>query len=146
MRVVLDTNDLARAHQLAQGPARRVLVHIVRGSDVLIVSNYLLQELGRILAYLRPLSRSALTPFDISAYLEYLARASTLVDPLPIPEGVLPDPTDNPILGTALAGRADVLCTRDADFFSESVQRYCRALGIRILTDVELLRSLRFQP
>ncbi|PYV24622.1 MAG: hypothetical protein DMG24_10955 [Acidobacteria bacterium] len=98
MRIVLDTNVLARAHQLAHGPARRVLLHIVAGSDVLILSQYLLQELERILAYPRLLKSSGLTPFDISAYLEYLARASTLVDPLPVPEGVLRDGTDNPVL------------------------------------------------
>ena len=92
------------------------------------------------------MSRCALTPFDISLYLEFLARASTLVDPMAVPEGVLRDPTDGPVLGTALAGKADVLCTRDADFFAESVQRYSRALGIRILTDAELLRSLGIQP
>ena len=98
MRIVLDTNVLARAHQLAHGPARRVLLHIVAGSDVLILSQYLLQELERILAYPRLLKSSGLTPFDISAYLEYLARASALVDPLPVPEGVLRDGTDNPVL------------------------------------------------
>jgi len=122
------------------------LLHIVAGPDVLIVSQYLLQELERILAYPRLMSRSAITPFDISAYLEYLARASTLVDPMPVPEGVLRDPTDDPVLGTALAGKADVLCTRDADFFAESVQRFSQARSIRILTDVELLRLFQIQP
>ena len=146
MRIVLDTNVLARAHQFAHGPARRVLLHIVAGPDVLIVSQYLLQELERILAYPRLMSRSAITPFDISAYLEYRARASTLVDPMPVPEGVLRDPTDDPVLGTALAGKADVLCTRDADFFAESVQRFSQARSIRILTDVELLRLFQIQP
>lgn len=146
MRIVLDTNVLARAHQLAHGPARRVLLYVVTGSHVLILSQHLLQELERILAYPRLLKRSGLTPFDISAYLEYLARASTLVDPLPVPEDVLRDGTDNPVLGTALAGKADALCTRDADFFAENVQRFSAARGIRILTDVELLRSLRTQP
>ena len=142
MRIVFDTNVLARAHQLADGPARRVLLYVVAGSDVLILSQHLLQELERILAYPRLLKRSGMTPFDISEYLEYLARASTLVDPLPIPEDVLRDGTDYPVLGTALAGKADVICTRDADFFAETVQRFSAAHGIRILTDVELLRSL----
>jgi len=47
------------------------------------------------------------------------------------------------LLGTALAGNADVVCTRDADFFPEEVQRFSAAHGIQILTDLELLRSLR---
>ncbi len=146
MRIVLDTNVLARAHQLAHGPARRVLLYVVAGSDVLILSQYLLQELERILAYPRLLRSSGLTPADITAYLEYLASASTLVDPSAVPEALLRDATDNPVLGTALAGKADVICTRDADFFAENAQRFSAARGIRILSDVELLRSLQAQP
>ncbi len=146
MRAVLDTNVLARAHQLAHGPSRRVLLHVVAGSDVLILFQCLLQELERILAYPSLLRRSGLAPSDVAGYLEYLARVSTIVDPLPVPEDVMRDRTDNPVLGTALAGKADVICTRDADFFAEVVQRFSAARGIRILTDVELLRSLRIQP
>ena len=66
MRIVLDTNILARAHQLAHGPARQVLLHVVTGSEVLILSQHLLQELERILSYPRLLKRSEMTAFDIS--------------------------------------------------------------------------------
>jgi len=142
VRVVIDTNVLARAHQLAHGPARRVLLAAVSGSNVLILSPYLLQELQRILVYPRLLTRSGLTLSDVAEYLEYLARASTLVDPAPVPADLLRDQADGPVLGTALAGRADVLCTRDADFFEENVRQFSLAQGIRILTDVEMLRLL----
>ena len=47
------------------------------------------------------------------------------------------------VLGTALAGNADVICTRDADFFTEEVRRFSPAQGIQILSDLELLRALR---
>jgi predicted nucleic acid-binding protein len=87
------------------------------------------------------LKHSGLTPADVAEYLEYLARSSTLVDPAPVPADLLRDQADEPVLGTALAGRADVICTRDADFFVENVQQFCLARGIRILTDVEMLRS-----
>ena len=143
MRIVFDTNVLARAHQLAHGPARRGLLLVATGSDVLILSQYLLQELRRILTYPRLLRSSGLTPLDISEYLDYLARVSILVHPVSVPENLLRDQADEPVLGTALAGNADVICTRDADFFAEEVQRFSAARGIQILTDVELLRSLR---
>jgi predicted nucleic acid-binding protein len=55
---------------------------------------------------------------------------------------LLRDATDAPILGTALAGRADILCTRDADLFEERVQRFCAAKGIRLLTELEFLQAL----
>lgn len=143
MRIVFDTNVLARAHQLAHGPARRGLLFVATGSDVLILSQYLLQELRRILAYPRVLKSSGLTALDISEYLDYLARVSTLVHPLSVPEKVLRDPADEPVLGTALAGNADVICTRDADFFAEEVRRFSSARGIQILSNLELLRALR---
>jgi len=96
----------------------------------------LLQELERILTYPRLLKRSRLTSFEIAEYVESLARASTLVDPALVPENVLRDQADVPVLGTALAGAADVICTRDADFFDEKVRRFGATHGIRILTDV----------
>ncbi len=142
MRIVFDTNVLARAHQLADGPARRGLLFVATGSDVLILSQYLLQELKRILTYPRLLGRSGLTAVDISEYLDYLARISTLVHPISVPENLMRDQADEPVLGTALAGNADVICTRDADFFAKEVQHFCSARGIQIMTDVEFLNSL----
>jgi predicted nucleic acid-binding protein len=65
-----------------------------------------------------------------------------LVTPDSVPENLLRDPTDAPILGTALAGRADILCTRDADLFDESVQRFCAAHKIRLLTDLQFLDAI----
>ena len=138
-----DTNVLARAHQLAHGPARRGLLFVATGSDVLILSQYLLQELRRILTYPRLVRNSGLTPLDISEYLDYLARVSTLAHPISVPRNLLEDQADEPVLGTALAGNADVICTRDAHFFAEDVQGFAAAQGIQILTDVQLLRSLR---
>ena len=141
MRVVFDTNVLARAHQRAQGPARRALLHVTSGSGVLIVSPYILGELERVLTYPRLLKTSGLTSADIAEYLENLALISCLVTPAPVPGDLLRDPTDAAIFGTALAGRADILCTRDADLFEEKVQRFSVANGIRILTDLEFLNT-----
>jgi len=143
VRIVFDTNVLARAHRLSQGPARRGLLFVATGSDVLILSQHLLQELRRVLTYPRLLRRSGLSPLDISEYLDYLARVSTLVHPAPVPENLLRDQADEPVLGTALAGNADVICTRDAHFFAGEVQHFCASRGIQILTDLDLIRLLR---
>jgi len=141
VRVVFDSNVLARAHQRAQGPARRALVHVTSGSDTLILSPYILWELERILTYPRLLKRSGLSPGDIAEYLENLAQISHLVTPEHVPGNLLRDPTDEPILGTALAGEAEILCTRDADLLAENVKRFCAARGIRVLTDLEFLEA-----
>jgi uncharacterized protein len=143
VRIVFDSNVLARAHQRAKGPARRALLQVVSSSDVLILSHYILAELERILVYPRLLKRSGLSPHDIAEYLENLALIASLVTPEQVPKGLLRDATDAPILGTALAGRADVLCTRDADFFEEDVQRFCIDHGIHLLTDLEFLEKFR---
>jgi putative PIN family toxin of toxin-antitoxin system len=142
VRVVLDTNVLARAHQRAQGPARRILLHII-SNHVVIISPYILGELERVLTYPRLLKRSGLSLNDIGEYLENLAAISCLVTPETVPGDVLRDATDAPILGTALAGKADVLCTRDADLFEESVQRFCSARGIELLTDLQFIDKFK---
>jgi uncharacterized protein len=141
VRVVFDSNVLARAHQRAQGPARRVLVQVTSGSDTLILSPYILWELERILTYPRLLKRSGLSPSDIVEYLENLAHIACLVTPERVPENLLRDPSDGPILGTALAGKAEILCTRDADLLAENVKKFCAANGIRVLTDLEFLEA-----
>jgi len=140
VRVVFDTNVLARAHQRAQGPARRALLHVASGSDILILSPYILRELERVLGYPRLLAGSGLTVDDIAEYLENLAMVSCLVTPRAVPGDLLRDPSDAAIIGTALAGRADILCTRDADLFEQKVQRFCAAHAIRVVTEVEFLK------
>ena len=103
MRIVLDTNILARAHQKAHGPARRALLLVATGSHDLILSTYLLQELRRVLTYPRLLKVSGLTPLDISEYLDFVAGVATLVNPRSVPENPLRDLADEPVLGTAVA-------------------------------------------
>jgi len=89
------------------------------------------------------LKRSGLSSSDIAEYLENLAQVASLVTPEEIPKNLLRDPTDGPILGTALAGQAENLCTRDTDLLTENVQRFCAAKGIRVITDLEFLEVFR---
>jgi predicted nucleic acid-binding protein len=56
---------------------------------------------------------------------------------------VISDPDDDPILQTAIAGDADVLCTRDEAFRHELVEQVCHAHNIRIVSDVALMQELR---
>jgi len=146
VRVVFDSNVLARAHQRAHGPARRALLHVIAGPDILVLSRPLLEELERVLAYPRLVKRSGLTSLDVGEFVDFLAQISTVVTPASVPQGLLRDESDVPVLGTAFAGRADVICTRDADFFEDRVQDFAATRGIRILNDVELLSSLTIRP
>lgn len=143
MRVVLDTNILIRANPKARGPARELLQKIVLGDHGLVTSLYLLQEVRRVLSYPRITVRWKLRPHEIEEYLQTLASISEVV----VPHAGLPliprDVDDDPIIYTAVAGKADVLCTLDAHFYEESVRSFCTQKHIEIMDDVELLRLIR---
>jgi predicted nucleic acid-binding protein len=53
------------------------------------------------------------------------------------------DPDDNAVIATAIAGQAEVICTRDRHFHRQDVIDFCSQHGIRILDDIELLNELR---
>ncbi len=58
MRLVLDTNILARANPQAKGVARTLLQTIMESSDhVLVLSPFLLREIERVLNYIRDCKR-----------------------------------------------------------------------------------------
>jgi predicted nucleic acid-binding protein len=67
-----------------------------------------------------------------------------IVEPIAVPQRLLRDETDSPVLGTALAGGAEILCTWDEDFYEQPVVAYCAERGIRIMSDIELLRDPEF--
>jgi putative PIN family toxin of toxin-antitoxin system len=146
MRIVLDTNILVRANAKARGPARELLQLIVGSRDhVLLLSPFLQQELERVFSYERVRALSKLTDGEIVEYLSYLRAndVSEIVFPGPAPRVVPADPDDDPVVHTAVVGRADALCTLNRDFFNPSVRDYCRDRGVLIANEVELLGLLR---
>lgn len=145
MRVVLDTNVLIRANPKARGPARELLQRIISGDDVLVTSPFLLQELARVLAYPRVAERWKLRSAEIDEYVQVLAGVSEVVAPIAGAPIVLKDVEDDLILYTAVAGKADVLCTLDGHFYEDSVQSFAAQLGFAIMDDAALLRLIRSQ-
>ncbi len=146
MRIVLDTNILVRANAKAKGPARELLQLIAGSPDhTLLLSPFLLQELERVFSYARVRVLSKLTDDEIAEYLSYVCAKdiSEVIFPGPAPRVVPSDDDDDPIVHTAVVGRADVLCTLNRDFYHPSVLEYCGARGIVIANDVDLLRFLR---
>jgi len=146
MRIVLDTNILVRANASAKGPARELLQFIVGSTDhTLLLSPFLLQELDRVFSYGRVRALSKLTDWEVAEYLGYLraTEVSELVFPGPAPRVVPTDADDDPVVHTAVVGRADGLCTLNRDFYNPSVRDYCRQRGIVIANDVEFLTFLR---
>jgi putative PIN family toxin of toxin-antitoxin system len=114
MRIVLDTNILVRANVKAKGPARELLQLIVNSAEhILLLSPFLLQELERVFSYGRVRAATKLTDDEVAEYLSCIAarEVSEIVFPGPAPRVVPSDADDDPVVHTAVVGRAEVLCT-----------------------------------
>lgn len=83
-----------------------------------------------------------LSPDEIREHIAELISVAQIVDPVVREPVVLKDPQDDPVIYTAVDGRAEVLCTLDRDFYEPGVTEFCRKHGIAVMSDVELLRSL----
>ncbi len=144
MRIVLDTNVLARANPNSKSVARILLLTILESADhVLVLSPFLVRETERVLNYPRLQAIWPLAPVEIEQYIQALQDFAELVNPS-VQRRVVPnDQDDDPVLETALFGRAEVLCTLDRHFHHRMVLRFCREHGIQVLTDIELLSMLR---
>jgi putative PIN family toxin of toxin-antitoxin system len=143
MRITPDTGILVRMNAKATGPARRLLDIILDGPHDLVLSEFLLNETARVLRYPRMQDLYRLTPADISEHIELLRDRAELIDPVVYTPVVLADPNDDPVIYTAVAGRADILCAMDRDFYAPAVAAFCNQRGIEIMNDVDLLKKLQ---
>src|SRR5687767_10462403 len=114
MRALLDTNILARAARGGTSPAAELLRRLASSPHVLVISPFLLWELARVLRYERVRQMHGLDEQGINDYIRNIEAAALVLD-IPItPVSVVPhDPNDDPVIATALAGRAEIICTRD---------------------------------
>lgn len=145
MRVVIDANVLARAVYGVGGPAEVAVSLVTQSPHTLMLSPFIVNELRRVLRYPRLQRVHELGDLKIDELVDDLEASATVIalgeqDVIPI---VTQDANDDPIVATAVAGKADILCTLDKHFFQPDVVNYCQSHGIRVLTDVELLHLLR---
>lgn len=143
MRVMCDTNILVRTVLSRHGAAAELVRMIVR-DHALVSSLYVLSELYDVLR--RPAIRK-LHRLGDAQIRRVISRFYTLatIAPLPstFPVAVPRDRKDNPIVMTAVAGRAEVLCTLDRHLHEPEVVALCAGQGIRVLRDTQLLTELR---
>jgi putative PIN family toxin of toxin-antitoxin system len=143
MRIMCDTNVLLRAFLTPAGSAAELLKTIA-AEHLLITSQFQLAELLDVLR--RPKIR-ALHGRDEEGIRRVIAQVYKLavVVPLPadVPAIVPGDPKDNPIVMTAVAGNAEVLCTLDKHLREATVAAFCSNNGMRVVRDAELLAELR---
>jgi putative PIN family toxin of toxin-antitoxin system len=151
MRIVLDTNVLARATPRQRRPgglAREILLRTIAPTHTLIVSPFLLTELDRALRYPQLKALHGLSDLEIDEFVTEIEACAYVVQLSPATAAVVVgnDPDDDPIVATAVEGGAELLCTRDKHLLGDpSVIAYCASYGVRLVDDVEMIRMLR-QP
>ena len=120
MKIVLDTTILVRANERSHGLARELLTTIIESKHTLLLSNEMLNELAKV-----------------------LRRASEIVILNPLLTAPIRDVNDIIVMQTAIIGEADILCTKDDDFFEEPASEYLSKLGITVLDDISLMHRIR---
>lgn len=110
MRILLDTNILVAGLLTPKGPPGQLLSAWLQGTFTLVTSEEQLDKLARVLSYPRLEERiDAIQARDILENLEVLAAMAADLPTI----SQAPDPADNVILATAVAGEADAVVSGD---------------------------------
>lgn len=145
MIVTFDTSILVRANKRSRGPARRLIDALASNANhVMALSSYIIGEVGRVLEYPRMQALYRLTGDEIQDHVRFLRSIARIVEPVAGLPVVLSDPGDDPVLYTAVAAGADVLCVKDQHFYDRNVVAFCNREDIRV--DVALLDLLSQEP
>jgi hypothetical protein len=110
VRLVLDTNVLVSGLIERHGPPGQLLMLLGRHQFTMVTSEAQLAELRRVLSYQR--LRRFIQPEQAEWLLEGLPLVAEVCGSIP-QVNVSPDPDDNMIIATAIAGRADAIVTGD---------------------------------
>ncbi|HEY1948981.1 MAG TPA: putative toxin-antitoxin system toxin component, PIN family [Bryobacteraceae bacterium] len=134
---------LVRANEHSHGLARELLINIVESRHTLLLSNEMLHELARVLRYPRLQSFYGLSESLVFDYVAFLRRSAEIVPLNPLVAAPIRDVNDVIVIQTAIIGEAEILCTKDDDFFQEPANDYLVKMGIAVLDDISLMHRLR---
>ena len=109
MRVALDSSVLIAAHISRAGVCAELLEDLLLHHE-LVTSEFILGELGRKLV-----EKFRFPEREADQVAAFLRRAAVVVEPADLPSDVCRDPTDIPILGTAVSGECALLISVDRD-------------------------------
>ena len=116
MRIVLDTNVLLSGLMLPDSTPGRIVAAWRKRNFDLLVSEPMLEEIARVLAYPKIRKRIGWDDEHISRYITLLRFEAEVVSIAGVEADVPADPDDNHLLATLIAGKADWLITGDSDF------------------------------
>jgi len=109
VRITLDSSVLIAAYVTRAGACAELLEEILQHHE-LVLSDYILDEVRRKLTY-----KLLLPPRLVARVVQSLARAASMAEPALLSPDACRDPTDLPVLGTAVAGDAELLVSVDND-------------------------------
>ena len=138
IRATLDTNVLASGVVTSAQTVNGQVIQAWRENKyTLVLSEAILTEFSRTL--LQPYFSARLTAAQIEATLNLFRTEATIVSPIVTVKGVATHPEDDPIIATALSGKAHYLVTRD-EKLQKKVQEY---KGVSIISPPVFLHRLR---
>jgi putative PIN family toxin of toxin-antitoxin system len=109
VRIALDSSVLIAAHISRAGVCAELLEDVLLHHE-LVISSFILEELDRKLVEKFNFPRR-----DADQVGAFLRRVSLVVEPADLPADLCRDPTDVPVLGTAVAGACALLISVDRD-------------------------------
>ena len=109
MRIALDSSVLIAAHISRAGVCAELLEDVLLHHE-LVISEFILEELCRKLV-----EKFAFPKREADQVAAFLRRASIIVVPADLPSTLCRDPTDVPVLGTAVAAECALLISVDRD-------------------------------
>jgi putative PIN family toxin of toxin-antitoxin system len=117
VRIELDSSVLIAAHISRAGVCVELLEDVLLHHE-LVISEFILEELSRKLR-----GKFNFPKREADQVAAFLRRAGILVLPADLPPDVCRDPTDIPVLGTAVAGECALLISVDRDLLDMQTVR-----------------------
>ena len=123
MRIALDSSVLIAAHISRAGVCAELLEDLLLHHE-LVTSEFILGEVGRKLV-----EKFRFPEREANQLAAFLRRVAVVVEPADLQADVCRDPTDVPVLGTAVSGDCALLISVDRDL-----------LGMRRINDIPIIR------
>jgi hypothetical protein len=118
MRVVLDANVFVSSILSAAGTPARILDAWRAERFQLLISDAILDEIGRVLRYPKIVNRHLWTETEIDRFLYSLASVAIKTPGSLTLNVIIDDPSDNRYLECAVEGSADVIVSGDRDLLA----------------------------
>jgi len=140
MRAVVDTNVVVSRFLSPNGTPALILTLWEQGRFELVVSEPILAEYARVLAYPRIQARHQLASDEIAQVIDGFRSFAVLADPSERIAVIADDPADNMFLEAAVAGRCDFITSGDPHLLRVGTFR-----DVQILTPAAFLAVIQHE-